>query len=361
MNILLVSNMYPSLQYPYYGIFVKNCQVMLLNVGFSIDHCVIQKTSSLGEKIRAYSSFFASTFFCYHFNKYHVVYIHYISHSFAPLVFSFFHKRNKILLHIHGGDILKQKEVSSFFFTIKLLIARLAMMRADGIIVPSNYYKKLLIERFHVSPDLINVVASGGVDRSIFHPNFSNESKVFTIGYIGRLDHGKGVETLIKSIAILSKTINAMQCIIVGDGALKKELEFFVRSLGLKDVIAFLGAKTQTTLPQIISKFDIFVFPTERDSESLGLVGLEAMACGVPVIGSKIGGLQDYIINDQNGYFFEPGNSDDLSRKIFMFSQLSKIDKNRLSQGALNTAKRYDSITENEKLLKIIKDLSHET
>ncbi len=83
------------------------------------------------------------------------------------------------------------------------------------------------------------------------------------------------------------------------------------------------------------------MFPTVRKGESLGLVGLEAMACGAPVIGSQIGGLKDYIIDGKNGLFFEPKNVDELASQLQAFINLPEDVKQQMSQQALQTANRY--------------------
>lgn len=77
--------------------------------------------------------------------------------------------------------------------------------------------------------------------------------------------------------------------------------------------------------------------------ESLGLVGLEAMACEVPVIGSYIGGLKDYIKDKENGFFFTPGNAEELSNKIELYLSLSSSEKQKMTEAAKRKAQRYAS------------------
>jgi glycosyltransferase involved in cell wall biosynthesis len=90
----------------------------------------------------------------------------------------------------------------------------------------------------------------------------------------------------------------------------------------------------------------------------LGLVGLEAMACGVPIIGSKIGGLRDYLQDGYNGFFFEPGNGTDLASKILQFYYLDRLTKSRFSENAISMVQRYDSGLENQRLVKELEDLA---
>jgi glycosyltransferase involved in cell wall biosynthesis len=345
--------MYPSDRYPSYGIFVKNAADALVRRGIKVDHCVLHKQDSLLTKASAYLRFFTSTFAHYHLKAYDLVYVHYISHSFAPLLLSGFHKKNKVLIHLHGGDIVPQKDVSAWYSRVKAFIARKAMDRADGIVVPSRFFRDLLISQYGIDEKRIGVVASGGVDLGVFSPRPGYVRHSFTIGYVGRLDYGKGVEVLVRSLAELSTKISDFACVIVGEGTLRASLESLVESFGLQTCVTFVGGKAQRDLPELFSHFDVLAFPTEME-ESLGLVGLEAMACGIPVIGSKIGGLQDYLVDGRNGYFCQPGSSTDLAKKIAQMHDLPSESRRRLSQAATETAAQYESNSETEKLMKIV-------
>ena len=349
--------MYPSDTYPSYGIFVKNTVNSLERRGITVDHCVIRRQNSLVAKTVAYLRFFISTFAHYHFRTYDLVYVHYISRSFAPLLLSGLHKKNRVLIHVHGGDIIPKKKTSALFSRVNASIARRAMDRADGIVVPSRFFRNLLVSRYGIDEERIGVVASGGVDLDVFSPRRGIEKSSFTIGYVGRLDHGKGVEILLRSLPELSTRISNFVCVVVGDGALRPALESLVESIGSQCFVTFTGGKAQKDLPELLSRFDVLVFPTEME-ESLGLVGLEAMACGIPVIGSKIGGLQDYIVDGQNGYFCQPGSSTDLAKKIDMFHDLPGESKQKMSLAATETGARYDSVSETEKIMKIVMAIS---
>ena len=131
------------------------------------------------------------------------------------------------------------------------------------------------------------------------------------------------------------------QGIIAGDGPEKSEMLKLLDELDLKDNVIYLGNKSHEDLPYVFNLFDIFIFPTLV--ESLGLVGLEAMSCSVPVIGSNIPGLQDYIVDNENGYFFESENYDDLSNKIINFLNLPDLEKNIIKNNCLSTAMKFDS------------------
>lgn len=107
----------------------------------------------------------------------------------------------------------------------------------------------------------------------------------------------------------------------------------------------------------IYTNLDLFIFPTTLE-ESLGLVGLEAMACHTPVIGSRIGGLTDYIVDGKNGFFFEPGNEIDLAKKIELFRNLPEKETECLKKAAYQTALQYKSDVVAQKLYSQLKQIS---
>ena len=97
---------------------------------------------------------------------------------------------------------------------------------------------------------------------------------------------------------------------------------------------------SQEELVNIYNSLDLFVFPTYRKSESLGLVGLEAMSCKIPVLAAENYGPTDYIVNNKNGFFFKPQDSKILSKKIINI--IKKKDLSKILDNARLTAEEYD-------------------
>jgi glycosyltransferase involved in cell wall biosynthesis len=127
------------------------------------------------------------------------------------------------------------------------------------------------------------------------------ERKKNTILYVGRLVKRKGVEYLIKAIQYLEPRIPT-ELMIVGDGPERKNLEMLVNNSNLRNV-TFHGFIPQNKLKAFYQSASVFVLPAitdpSGDTEGLGVVMLEAMSCGIPVIASRVGGIPD-IINDGN-------------------------------------------------------------
>lgn len=128
---------------------------------------------------------------------------------------------------------------------------------------------------------------------------------------------------------------------LVGEGAQVPELLRLITDLELGEVVSYMGALPQSSLPEFYSSLDAFVFPTVRAAESLGLVGLEALACGIPAICSDIGGIRSYMQDGVNGYLFAPGDSEMLAKRIVDFSRLSADELDAFRMAALATAQRY--------------------
>ncbi|TGV07620.1 glycosyltransferase, partial [Alcaligenaceae bacterium 429] len=107
-------------------------------------------------------------------------------------------------------------------------------------------------------------------------------------------------------------------------------------------VVNYMGGMAQGELPSFYQSLDVFVFPTIRKEESLGLVGLEAMACGIPSICSDIGGIKTYIEDGVNGYLFTPGSHEELADSLLNYSGLDLSEFLHMSDHAIKTAKKYD-------------------
>ena len=134
----------------------------------------------------------------------------------------------------------------------------------------------------------------------------------FCLGTIGRLEEQKGQEFLLAAVPELRANIPDLNVIIVGDGRLKAQLENQASSLGITDVVHFLG--TRRDLPRLYRALDIFVLPSLW--EGLPLVLLKAMAAGLPVIATRVSGAEDIIADGENGRLIPPRQPEALARAV---------------------------------------------
>jgi L-malate glycosyltransferase len=363
MNIHLISNMYPSEGYPNYGIFVKNTEEILKKEGWNVDKTVLYKGTNKINKFLSYFLYYLNILIKGLFKEYDVLYVHYASHNAIPLILLKKLRKNiKIFINVHGSDIVPEVSSQEKYQPY----VRQLLHISDIIITPSNYYKNLVTEKYGVEALKINVFPSGGVNKKIFHKeenremvladlNLSPEYKY--LGFVGRLDIGKGWDILLKSIKKLKDLglLEGRKLIFVGKGSQQKEYEESVSKLNLQSDIVYYPLLKQEQLSKIYNCLEVFCFPTTRKGESLGLVGLEAMACGVPVIGSRIGGLLDYIQNEENGFLFDVGSDDDLTQKLIHYINLNELERLSMQKAALMTAEMYEVEKIAPKLIEIFK------
>jgi glycosyltransferase involved in cell wall biosynthesis len=353
MTIFLISNMYPSKTQPYYGSFVKGFYDGLNSKGHNLqtDALIRGRTNNIFLKLWKYIVFYFEILFkglCY---KYDIIYVHTVSHTAMPLLLLGFFRSYKLVINPHGGDVIA---VNPFEKKMRYFVQKL-IDKAQLVVAPSHFFKDYMVKEFKTNEQKIFVSASAGIDIEKFAiKNISTTAanKVFEIGFVSRIDKGKGWDVLVYAVdeIVKRKLIPEFNCTIAGYGNEIEAMLSLINELNLTHIIKYIGPKSHAELPLLYINFDIFVFPTTL-SESLGLVGLEAMACGVPVIGAELGGIRDYLIDNYNGLFFTPGDAQDLTAKIYKFYNLDFNSRRKMSANARNTALNYNNI-------KIIDDLS---
>jgi len=165
----------------------------------------------------------------------------------------------------------------------------------------------------------IHFIPQFGVDEGVFTPSpFEGEGwgEGVTLGYFGRLVHEKGVDILLHALAHLPSHVNAL---IVGNGDQESILKSLAQELGVTDRITWRAQVPSTDMPALYQKLDALVLPSRtlpNWKEQFGRVLIEAMACGVPVIGARSGEIPN-VIGDA-GLLFDEGDATQLVEAINM-------------------------------------------
>ena len=139
-------------------------------------------------------------------------------------------------------------------------------------------------------------------------------NKSFNIFFMGRLEKIKGVDVLISSFVQLYEKYPDCRLIIAGNGSCRDDLQRRVANLDIADVVSFVGFIEQERKIEYFKMSSVFVLPSNY--ETFGMVVLEAMSYRVPVVASRIGGLQEVVKDGETGLLFEPGNQDELLKKM---------------------------------------------
>ena len=230
------------------------------------------------------------------------------------------------------------------------------------IVVPSDYFLKEIVRRYDINKENIVVFPSGGVNKNVFYKKDKQEAmkraglnKSFRyIGYVSRIEEKKGWDTYIDMINLWKKRLPSdIKFLIVGEGTQEVALNTKIYEYGLNDYIIIKKMQKQKELSDIYNCLDIFCFPTYRQSESLGLVGIEAMACGCVVLSTDEYGPSTYINNNENGFVFKSRDAEDMLKKIEYILELSPQRKSEVSKNAENKSNEFDS----EKIIKKLCDM----
>jgi glycosyltransferase involved in cell wall biosynthesis len=185
--------------------------------------------------------------------------------------------------------------------------SRWVYRRAERMIAVSTPIRRRLIERDGVHPDLItivpNAVVSASEARSEEPPTGLRERPL--VGVVARLQPEKGVSNFLKAAARVAPQFPEAHFVIAGDGPLRQELVALAEDLGLRDRVHFLGFRSDASA--LMGSLDVLVVPSL--TEGSPLVTLEAMAAGVPVVASAVGGIPDQVRHGKEGLLVPPGDT----------------------------------------------------
>lgn len=347
--------MYPSQKQPYFGTFVESFKNGLESLGFNFSGIVAiySKGHNLIGKVYRYVLLFIKLIFYSFFKTYDVIYIHFLGiHAYFCLLVSLILPFKKLIVNIHGSDILGS--------TIQVrhnLLKYWVLKKSVLIVVPSLFFKKKLICRYPKFQDKIIISPSGGVDKKIFFPKVSkkkSKNDLFKIGFASRIIEGKGWNVLLEAFESFVKLVPNSHLYIAGAGKDEEKVLKCIEKLKIQSKVTVLGGLPRESLGEFMRSLDIFVFPTLL-FESLGLVALEAMSCGVPVIASKRGGIVDYVKDGLNGFLITPGSVNELIEKLYFFYNLEDNKKDEIIQRAIQTGNIYDSNQVNYELSEKLK------
>jgi glycosyltransferase involved in cell wall biosynthesis len=190
--------------------------------------------------------------------------------------------------------------------------------RACEAMVPSHQQLDGTVRSFLLDRARVHIVPNGISVEDFAAPGRDEARKSLGLGTgpillcVGRLARDKGFATAIEALARLESDARLL---VLGSGPERALLEQTARRTGVSDRVDFLGSKPRAEVVRHLAASDVFVFPTERD-EAAPLVPLEAMAAGLPVVASDIGGGAELIESGKNGLLVPPASVDSLARAI---------------------------------------------
>lgn len=301
MKLLIISNIYPSTQLPFAGVFVKNQFDKLGSLlgDDNVDIFFMRRvfTSKFGSVLKYL--FATIRFMPKLFKRYDIIHVHY----FFPLylhayLYKLFHPRTKIVITFHGGDIHN-------FFKGKLsqnIFSHLAKKIDFSISVGTGTSHEIK-EKLKRENDLI---MCAGIDTNVFFPKKIDIDYDFI--FVAKFIHRKGTDLMVDAIKKLNDS--NVRIAFVGSG----EYQHAIETLQENYKVDIHINKTQSELSDLYSASRFFVLPSRY--EPFGLVASEAMFCGTPAIVSNIGGLAEQVNHLSNGLIIDQLSSEGLASTL---------------------------------------------
>jgi len=218
-----------------------------------------------------------------------------------------------------GGSFLRN-QLQTFY---NRHILHRVLNQADKIIATSESYidQSKFLGRYRQKIEVI----PNGINLEEFQINVSREECRHQIGlpldkeiilFFGNLVPYKGPDVLLRAFANIKKEHQDIQLLFAGRGPMNNELLTLAEKLRVQNDVQFTGHVEEELKPIYYQAADIFCLPSLNLAEAFGIVNLEAMACGIPIVASDIGGIPDVVRKGDNGLLFEPGNIQELCKKL---------------------------------------------
>lgn len=280
--------------------------------------------------------------------------IHVEDHFFVAWSLIDYARKHKIPLvgtnHYHPRNLIHYLKLSP---NIEKRIEKLAWKhfntiyeQLDVITTPSETSKQIMLSNGFKKP--IRVI-SNGIDMAYFKPFSKKElvgvAKKYHLNgafkkvlFVGRLEKEKSIDVTIRAIQLVSTNID-VKFFVIGVGSERDELEKLVTELGVGNRVVFLGGLPDEDVRRIYSFCDLFV--TSSIVELQGLVVMEAMASGLPIVSSQGMALHELVEEGRNGYIFPNGNYKTAAKKILMVLGNSKKAED-MGKASLELIKKHD-------------------
>lgn len=214
------------------------------------------------------------------------------------------------------------------------------------VIACSNFMKKQINEIFNISEDKIWVIPNGvdikdfdiDFDRASFRRKYARENEKIVF-YVGRHVYEKGIHLLIDSIPKIADSYNDTKFIIAGTGPMTEELKVKVKNTGLDGRVVFTGYMDDESKNKLFTVSDAAVFPSLY--EPFGIVALEAMAAGCPVVVSDTGGLSEIVNHRQNGMKTIYGSAQSIADNVLALLKDRELSEQIKVNGIKTTRELY--------------------
>lgn len=297
-----------------------------------------------------------------------IVHLHYPFIFSAEVVLLTSKLRENVLVVTFHQDLIFGGFAGPLVRIYDTALKKIISQLARRILVPSlDYARHSSIARILQDRGGDVIELPNGVDTDRFRPEVSGEElrgnyiidSRNVILFVGSLDEShrfKGLDVLLRAFSKLVHRDEAV-LVVVGDGSLRPSYETLARALGISENVLFAGSVPDTELPKYYSVCDFLVLPSVSKAEIFGLVLVEAMATGKPVIASNLPGVRTVVDEGENGLLVEPKNADALTSRMQFLLDNKHIREEFGKRGREKAEKKYSWTKIGEKLETIYLEL----
>jgi glycosyltransferase involved in cell wall biosynthesis len=353
--------MYPNRDNPRFGAFMEPHVRALQRAGAEVVVVAPKSGQARRQLLARYFGLVLRTAFAA-VRRFDVVHVHYpVITGWLGSVVAAAH-RAPLVATVHGGELddVQLGELSVVRRRLTRWLAGWTLRRADAVVAVSQRLAELA--RALVGSSARVVVADMGVDCSVFRPRPKSEArKALGVGsnagivlFVGWLIPLKAPDLFISAAALLQGNLPDVQWVLVGSGPMERALRDQAAGLGLHSCVHLVGRCGEEEVALWDAAADVLVMPSL--AEQFGLVGLEACACGTPVVASDVGGVRSYLENEANGVLVPAGDAHALASAV---DRLMKDPELRRSMGekGVEVAKAHDVGRQAERVMEVYRGL----
>ena len=270
-----------------------------------------------------------------------ILHMHYLWGLPAPILLRF----RPFVVSVWGADILGKTGLAAESRRERFL-KTLILRRADAVMALSRYLAAETCRYARLDHDRVSL-CPWGVDLDQFQPVSNGRaspdaSAPIIIGFAKHLEPKYGPEYLLRAIPEIRARHSAIRVVLLGEGQMRHQLEDLCRSLGIADVVDFVGGVPHDQVPGYMGRMDIFVMPSVHDSETFGVAAIEAQAMGVPVVATRIGGVPEAVLDDRTGLLVPPRDPAALAGAVIRLIDNPDLRRSMSGEGRRFVAQCYD-------------------
>lgn len=320
-KLLCINNGYPSKRNPQFTTYIQTIENCLRRSGYDVELLVIKYNKNITPiyKMLKYILYWLKALFV-DFSDYDIIYVNHIPFVW-PILFNRTLNKSKVYVHWHGDDLVSKTCYIKW---------SLNLIRRHGTgfrhITPSHYFKRKLVEIMGYKADEIYVSPSGGINTLLFKPKSKTGCDKIVIGYSSGLMRSKGADVLyeiIKKKYEIEKLTNRQIFFkLINYG--KEADSYITKFKEYESSIDIVEKLSKGKMPDFYQSIHILIMPSK--GESLGLVALEAMGCGVPVVTHNLCAFPEFVLPGKSGELVDYCDDLNLRSSAFINAIIKTID-----------------------------------